>query len=101
MTPIRFQHKYYTYTSFNRSREDKYVSHKSRPAMQDMTPGLAPDPKMLPPFPSLGITDRLRRPILDHVLLGTRQNCDIIEKLLSKIAPFFSHLVSRATRNNI
>lgn len=69
--------------------------------MQDMTPGLAPDPKMLPPFPSLGITDRLRRPILDHMLLGTRQNCNIIEKLLSKSAPLSSHLVSRATRNDI
>lgn len=69
--------------------------------MQDMSPGLAPDPKMLPPFPSLGITDLLRRPILDHMLLGTRQNCNIIEKLLSKIAPLSSHLVSKATRNQI
>jgi hypothetical protein len=60
-------------TSFNKSREAKYVSHKSRPAMQDMIPGLAPEPKMAFPFVSLGITERLRRPILDHVLLGTRQ----------------------------
>lgn len=63
--------------------------------MQDMTPGLAPDPKMPPPFPSLGITDRLRRPILDHMQLGTRQNCNIIEKLLSKIAPFLVILSAR------
>ena len=60
-------------TSFNKSREAKNVSHKSRPAMQDMIPGLAPEPKMAFPFVSLGITERFRRPILDHVLLGTRQ----------------------------
>jgi hypothetical protein len=65
------------YTSFNRSREHKYVSHKSRPAMQDMIPGLAPDPNMVLPFASLGITERLRRPILDHMLLGTLQACAI------------------------
>lgn len=45
--------------------------------MQDMIPGLAPDPNMVLPFASLGITERLRRPILDHMLLGTLQACAI------------------------
>lgn len=43
--------------------------------MQDMIPGLAPDPYIAFPFVSLGIIDRLRRPILDHILLGTPQAC--------------------------
>lgn len=62
-------------TSFNKSREHKKVSHKSRPAMQDMIPGLAPDPKTVLPFVSLGMDERLRRPIFDHILLGTLQAC--------------------------
>lgn len=41
--------------------------------MQDMIPELAPEPKMVLPFVSLGISERLRRPILDHMLLGTLQ----------------------------
>lgn len=41
--------------------------------MQDIIPGLAPDPKTVLPLVSLGIAERLRRPILDHMLLGTRQ----------------------------
>ncbi len=44
--------------------------------MQDMIPGLAPEPNMLLLFASLGITERLRRPILDHMLLGTLQVCN-------------------------
>lgn len=43
--------------------------------MQDMIPGLAPDPKMVLPFLSFGISERLRRPIFDHMLLGTLQTC--------------------------
>lgn len=45
--------------------------------MHDKIPGLAPDPKMVLPFESLGITDRLRRPIFDHILLGILQTCKI------------------------
>lgn len=43
--------------------------------MQDIIPGLAPDPKIVLPLVSLGIAERLRRPILDHMLLGTLQAC--------------------------
>ena len=38
--------------------------------MQDMSPGVAPD--LLFPL-SLGMNERLRRPILDHMLLKTLQ----------------------------
>lgn len=41
--------------------------------MHDIIPALAPEPNITFPFVSLGITERLRRPILDHMLLGTRQ----------------------------
>lgn len=43
--------------------------------MQDKIPGLAPEPKMRFPLPSLGMTERLSRPILDHILLGTLHAC--------------------------
>lgn len=51
------------------------MSHKRRPAIQEIIPRLAPAPKMVLPFVSLGIVDRLRRPILDHMLLGTLHAC--------------------------
>lgn len=44
--------------------------------MQDIIPGLAPDPKTVVPLLSLGISERLSRPILDHMLLGTLQACN-------------------------
>lgn len=46
--------------------------------MQDIIPGLAPDPKTVLPLLSLGISDRLSRPIFDHMLLGTLQACNIM-----------------------
>lgn len=61
-----------------------YVSHNNRPAMQDMIPRLAPEPKMVLPFVSLGITDRLRRPIFDHIALGTLQACMVDQVPLFK-----------------
>lgn len=65
-------------TSLNKSREHKYVSHRIRPEIQDMIPGLAPEPKMLLPFVSLGMAERLRRPTFDHMLLGTLHACMIM-----------------------
>lgn len=62
------------HTCFNKSREHRSVSHKSRPAMQDMSPGVAPYPELKFPL-SLGMEERLRRPILDHMLLKTLQAC--------------------------
>ena len=44
--------------------------------MQDIIPGLAPEPNTVFPLFSLGISDRLSRPILDHMLLGTLQACN-------------------------
>lgn len=41
--------------------------------MQDIIPGLAPDPKTVFPLFSLGISERFSRPTFDHMLLGTLQ----------------------------
>lgn len=51
--------------------------------MQDKTPGVAPDPKLVFPL-SLGMKERLRRPILDHMLLKTLQACTVIIQFLEK-----------------